>query len=251
MLGAPVADRQMGCLDMDCGFAYSSVDLSLENGRYKDYVDGVFDSQGRTIDFTITNFKTNYGYVGLNYGITDFVEAYTRVGGSKAWFGDSIWEDSEEFDSDTVLAFGIGLKVSFFEQENLKLGVLFNLDAAHYDGQLSARHWAASGWTPDYIDMKLAQCKLAVGADCKLAEGFSLYGGPLLHFIGGRMDDETYMVDEGYLMNTSYRWDIKEDSVFGGYIGAKAELAGIYFMAFEFQHTASADTAGLSLGLRF
>ncbi len=252
MLGAPVAGQQMGSFDIGGGFTYSVVDLSIENGKWKEYVDGVFDSQGRTIDFTIEDFKTSNGYSSISFGVTDYVEAFARMGGSKAWFGDSIWEDSEEFDSDTELAFGVGLKVTFFEQENLKLGGLFNVDTVHYDGQLNARHWAASGWAPDYVDIRLAQFKLAVGADYMLMEGFSVYGGPYVHFIDGRMDDETYMADsEGALVNTSYHWDIKEDSVFGGYIGAKAELAGIYFLAFEFQHTASADTAGLSLGLRF
>jgi hypothetical protein len=257
LLGSPSAGMKQGWLSVGADLAYSVDDLELSNGTWRDYIDGVFDGDGKTSDLTIKDFKTNSGYANLSYGVTDFFEVFARMGGSKARFGDSIWRNSEKFHSEAEPAFGIGCKVTFLDLNNseysyFKLGAIFQADTAEYNGQLYADNWAKMGWTPDYVEVRMTQLKIAFGADCTLAEGFSVYGGPFLHFISGEFYDDTYMVDGGgSLLNTEYKWDIKEDSAFGGYVGLRGELAGIYSLTFEFQHTASADVIGISLGCQF
>ena len=55
----------------------------------------------------------------------------------------------------------------------------------------------------------------------------------------------------GELLNSEYSWDINEDSVFGGYVGAQLEVAEGCSVNGEYQKTAAADAFGASILWRF
>jgi hypothetical protein len=52
-------------------------------------------------------------------------------------------------------------------------------------------------------------------------------------------------------LNSKYDWEIDEDSVFGGYIGAQLEVAEGCSFNVEYLKTAAADAFGASILWRF
>lgn len=248
-LGPPSSDIEQGQFKIGTDYSHSNMDLKLNNGIVIEYLDGFFYGWDEAVDLTLKNFKVNRGYANLGYGIADNFEAFFRLGGSSAEFGDSIWEDSEKFDSRAEPAAGFGVKATFFEEHNLKLGGLIQANWAGYDGKLNAKHWASS----DFVEIDITEIQFAVGVTCILSYRVSVYGGPFLHFIDGELNDVYSEVDTdtGGLLTSDYSWDIEQDSTFGGYLGTQMELAENCSLNIEFQHTAAANAFGASIAWRF
>ncbi len=248
-MGPPATDIEQGQFKIGADYSHSNMDLELNNGTWLEYLDGIFYDWGEAVDLTLKNFKINRGYTNLGYGIADNFEAFFRLGGSNAKFSDSIWEDSEKFDSRAEPAIGFGIKATFFEEYNLKLGGLLQANWAGYDGKLNAKHWAAS----DFTEVDITEIQIAVGITCILSDRVSVYGGPFLHFLDGELNDIFSEVDTGTggLLTSEYSWDIEQDSTFGGYLGTQMELAENCSLNIEFQHTATADAFAASFSWRF
>jgi hypothetical protein len=246
-MGPPTAGLQHGQFKAGVDYSHSIMDLELSNGTWIEYFDGVFWDEGEAVPFTLKNFRTNRAYASLGYGAAENCEAFLRVGGTNARFGDSIWEDGERYDSSTDFAISSGIKATFFEDGNLKLGGLFQASWAQYDGILDASHLPA----PDFVTINLAEIQIAVGATYTLTDHVSIYGGPFLHYVNGDLDDVFSREDGGGLLTSEYYWEVNEGSVFGGYIGARVELAEDCSLNIEYQHTAAADAVGASLMWRF
>jgi hypothetical protein len=248
-LGPPSSDIEQGQFKIGIDYSHSDMDLELNNGIVTEYLDGFYYDWDEALDFTLKNFKTDRGYANLGYGIADNFEVFFRLGCTSAEFGDSIWEDSEKFDSRAEPAVGFGAKATFFEEYNLKLGAIIQANRAGYDGKLNAKHWAAS----DFVEMDLTEVQIAMGVTCILSDRVSVYGGPFLHFIDGELNDlySEIDTDTGGLLTSDYSWDIEQDSVFGGYLGTQMELAENCSLNIEFQHTSAADAFGASIAWRF
>ncbi|MHC4425140.1 MAG: outer membrane beta-barrel protein [Planctomycetota bacterium] len=247
-MGPPAAGLKQGQFKAGVDYSHSEMDLELSEGTWIEYIDGVFWDSGEAVPFTLKELKINRTYASFGYGAGDNCEVFLRVGGTNAKFGDSLWEDAERYDSSTDFAIGGGVKVTFLEAGDLKLGGLFQANWAEYDGILDATHWAA----PDFVEIDIAEIQIAVGATYDLADNFSIYGGPFLHFVSGDLDDIFSEVDGGGgLLTSEYVWDIDEDSTFGGYIGAQFELGENCSFNIEYQSTAAAEALGASLTLKF
>jgi hypothetical protein len=248
-MGPPAAGLEQGQAKAGVDYSYSEMDVELSDGTWVEYLDGAFFDSGDAVSFTLKNVEMNRGYANLGYGVADNFEAFVRVGGTNAKFGDSIWEDDEAFDSDTDFAIGGGIKATFLEAGGLKLGGLLQANWSEFDGKLTAEHWAAS----DFVEIDIAEVQIAAGASYTWAERVSIYGGPFLHFISGDLQDTFSEVDAGSggLLTSEYSWDIEEKWVLGAYIGVQLELSENGAFNIEAQHTAEADAVGLSLTLRF
>jgi hypothetical protein len=249
IMGPPAAELEQGWFRGGIEYSNSKIDIELNNGIWTEYLDGLFYDQGEALDLTIKDYRINRTYAGLGYGFSDNFEAFLRIGGQNARFNDSIWEDSENFDSSAEFAFGGGFKVTLYEEDNLKLGGLFQANMTSLDGQLSASHWSAS----DFVEVDMAEVQIALGASCKCNEHLSVYGGPFLHFISGDIKDHFSQVDSGSggLLTSIYAWDIEEDSVFGGYFGVQMEFAENCSLNLEYQHTSGARAFGIGMLWKF
>lgn len=248
-IGPPVADMEFGQFKFGVDFSHTNMDFELKNGIWFEYLDGVFDNWGDAVDLTLKDFEANRYYAKLGYGISDNCEAFFRLGGSSAEFGDSLWEDNEEFDSNAEPAFGFGIKATFLDEGNFQLGGLIQANWSEYDGMLYASHWASS----DFVEVDMAEIQIALGMNCMLSDRVSVYGGPFFHFLDGELYDTFTEVDAGTggLLTSEYLWDIEQDSVFGGYLGTKMELTDNCFLNIEFQHTSAADAFGASIAWKF
>lgn len=248
-MGPPVAGLKQGQFKAGVDYSYSEMDLELTDGIFVEYLDGALSDTGEATTFTLKDFKAGKVYVNLGYGFADNCEAFLRVGGTKGKFGDSIWLDSEQFDSGSNLAVGGGVKATFFEEGGLKLGALIQGSWAQYQGELDSPNWTG----PDFVDIDIAEFQIAVGASYTWEGGISVYGGPFFHFVDGDLDDTVgaSITGGGELLNSEYAWDINEDSVFGGYLGIQLEFVEGCFFNVEYQGTAAANGFGASLMWRF
>jgi hypothetical protein len=251
MMGPPAASLEHGQLKIGIDYSYSEVDLELNNGRYVTYLDGWFDEAGSKHSYALKNMKVRKFYANLGYGLAYNLDSFIRIGGTNARFGNSsfspeFWPGGEEFDSHTDFSVGFGLKGTFYEEDNLKLGGLFQVNRSEFDGAIQPADWPVAD---DYVEMGLTEIQIAVGVTCKLSESFSVYGGPFFHFINGEWDDvySEITTETPYQLRTSkYSWDIEEDSI-GGYLGANLNLGENCAFNIEFQHTSAADIIGLNL----
>jgi hypothetical protein len=244
-MGPPVAGLAQGQIKIGVDYSDSKMDLKLTRGKWTELLDGVPLDAGDAVSFTLEDFKAYRTYANVGFGASDNLEAFVRVGGTQGRFGDSIWEDGEDFDGSTDFAAGGGIKATFFEEGALRVGGLIQGSWAEYNGTLCAPQWPAA----DRVEIDLTQVQAAVGAAYTWAERFSIYGGPFLHFVSGDLDDTIHEVDTatGGLLASHYSWDIEEDSVFGAYAGAQLELTDNCSFNIEYQRTAAADAVALSL----
>lgn len=248
-MGPPTAGLRQGQFEVGVDYSYSKMDLELREGQWIEHLDGLFYDSGDAVSFMLKDLKVSKGYANFGYGVADNCEVFLRMGGANAKFGDSIWEDDEKFDNGTDFATGGGIKATFYEEDNIKLGGLFQANWAEFDGALEAPHWAA----PDLVGINMAEVQIAVGATYTLTDLVSIYGGPFLHFIHGDLEDIYSEVDvgSGGLLTSNYTWDVDEDSIFGGYVGVKLELVEECSFSIELQHTVTAYAFGASLMWRF
>ena len=248
-MGPPSTNMQHGQFSIGTDFSHSNTDLELNNGVWVEHLDGVFWDWGEAVDLKLKNFEVNRGYVHLGYGISENCEAFFRIGGSSAEFGDSIWEDSEEFDSRAEPALGFGVKATLFDGGNFKFGGLVQTNWAGFDGKLDASHWASS----DFVEVDMVEVQIAAGVTLMLSDRVSIYCGPFAHFINGELDDTFSAIDTGTggLLTSQYLWDIEENSAFGGYLGTQMELTENCSLNMEFQHTSAADAFGMGIAWRF
>jgi len=246
-MGPPMAGLRGGQFEEGADYSYSTMDLKLNEGKWIEYLDGVFYDSGEAVSLTLKNFKMNKGYVNLGYGVADNLDLFLRLGGANAKFGDSLWEDTEKFNSYTDFAIGCGIKATFYKEDNLKVGGLFQASWAEFDGKLKAAHWAAA----DSVEIDVTEIQVAIGPTYRLTDRVSIYGGPFFHFVDGDLVDEFSEMSEGGLLTSKYSWDVDERAIFGGYIGAQVDLSKNSSFNIEYQHTAAADALGASLIWRF
>ncbi len=246
-MGPPTAGLRQGQFEEGIEYSYGTMDLKLNNGIWIEQLDGVFYDSGNADSLTLRNFKTNKAYFNLGYGIIDGLDVFLRLGATNVTFGDSIWEDAEKFDNHADFTVGCGIKATFYEHDNLKLGGLFQASWAEFDGQLNAAHWAAA----DFVEMSVTEIQVAVGPTYKLADHISIYGGPFFHFVVGDLDDKFSEASGGGLLTSQYSWDVNESSIFGGYIGAQVDIAENFFFNIEYQQTAAADALSAGFVWRF
>jgi len=256
-MGLPAAGLRQEEFSVGIDYSHSNMDLELNEGIYHDYAYGTYNSSGDLESLILKDFKVDRGYINLGYGISDMMEAFLRVGGTSAKFGESLFE-GEQFDGNMDFSIGAGVKATFYEDEKLKIGGLFQVNWSQFDGALKADDWP----NPDYpgadnIKVEIAEVQIAVGPTYKLEEDVLIYGGPFYHYVNGDLDD-TYsapVIEEGsmveYFLTTEYSWAMEEDASYGGYIGTRLELAHYCSFNMEYQLTGAAYCIGASITWRF
>lgn len=168
-----------------------------------------------------------YGVIGT--GISDDIEAFVRIGAAKVQQDDL---DSVIGDADG-LAFGGGLKATLKQEDNVKWGVLAQLN------------WMDTEFdTNPSLEISMLELQIAFGPTVQISDNFSVYGGPFLKFVDGDLE----------LSGTSVSSEISEDSILGGYLGMQIDvdakenqIGNGYFIFGEGQYTN--DGWGLATGI--
>lgn len=252
LMGPPVAELEQGTFEAGIEYTNSKMDLELTNGFVDDFFEGEWLGTDEWHDVTLKDLTINRAYVRIGYGIVDYAEVFLRLGGLNAKFGDSIWEDSEKFHSGSELAGGAGVKLTFYQEAGFKLGGLFQFNTSSFDGQMKSPYWPAS----DFVEVDISEAQFAVGASFVCNEYLTVYGGPFLHLTGGNLKDELTELDTDDpnnpgIIKSDFNWDIEQESVLGGYIGAQFNFTHSCSLNFEYQQTADARAFGIGFLFNF
>lgn len=202
------------------GFVFASSDTDYEISGY-----------GESYTATDIDWKTYLARIG--YGLSDDCELYSLLGFSKC--------STDDFSGSTEFAWGFGTKFTVAKSDPVTWGGLFQmLSMSSEDSATSEVPFY--GYTSASVDVQLFDIQIAFGPTYT-QEAFSIYGGPFLHFVDGDLDVRAN--------GDSVSVNIKQESEFGGYIGAMIELAESSSVFCEYQMTGDASAIGAGIVWRF
>lgn len=260
MLGPPSAELESGIFSGGIEYASSKMDLKLIEGKVDAYFNGGPTYSGEYPSETIKDFEVTTFYATAGYGIVENYEVFLRMGIASAEFGDTLWEEGEDFDSNIDFAIGGGFKATFYEGFDWKVGGIFQVNWTELDGELDSSAWVIP--QPHFVEISSTEMQIAIGVTYLRSSRLSIYGGPFMHFISGDFDyklnkiaeisnPENPEIKEIGFVNQKYSWEFNEGPTYGGYIGAQIKLFENGFGNVEYQQTSDAEVFGAGLLLRY
>lgn len=247
-LGPPTGDLEKGMFRGGIEYSFSTMDLDLIEGKVNVYRNGLPLGTGTADSLTIDDFQVNTLYASIGYGLFENCEVFFRMDAAKAKFGDSLWQEGEEFDGNQDLAIGAGIKATFFETFAWKIGGVFQISRAELDGKLDSSSWSIP--QPHFIEISTTEMQIAMGVSYMYSRRVSLYGGPFAHFISGNFDYAFNRISKDFDTG-EYSWEINEGPTFGGYFGAQINIARNTSANIEYQQTSNANVFGANIMMRY
>jgi len=236
-MGPPTAGLKTGQLRAGAEYSYSNMDFKADWGDGDEY--------------TAKDIKLNIFAANIGYGLTDDWEGFVRLGAGNAK-GSYSDEDESEITGDYKFVWGLGTKYTFLKQENIDWGVLFQIGWLKTEGSESGTYVDGEytdTWEDTY-NLDVYDIEIAIGPTWKAAEGLKIYGGPFFNLIRGDLDiDEEGNDGEPY--SDSWSADVKEKSIFGGYMGAQWDFIQNASVFGEFQLTGGGWTFATGVGWKF
>ncbi len=203
-LGTPTSDLKTGQFGVGVDYAYSETKIKI-------------DDLGDRL-------KTNMLLANLGYGVTDEWKGFIRLGTGNA--------SIEDFSGDYGFALGWGTKYTFLKYNKFDWGALFQMN------------WL---WSEDKVLGETAKVKpydivIALGPNYHLDENISIYGGPLLQWVRGKV---TFVGETG---------NIKEDkgkNFLGGFAGVQAAICQNTSLYGEIQFFGGGWAVGTGVAWKF
>jgi len=249
LMGPPTAEIEKGMFRAGIDYAFSDMDLELIEGEGTTFRNGALLGSGTAASLPISGFEVNTLYATVGYGVFENCEAFLRMGAANATFGDSFWNEGEDYDSDYNFAIGAGIKVNFYEGFDWKIGGVIQINRSELGGKLDSSAWVIP--QPQIVDISTTEIQIAIGTTYMYSKQLSIYGGPFAHFISGDLDFQFNRVTDQFFDVGEFSWEINEGPTFGGYLGAQYEFAQNYFANIEYQHSSDADVFGLSIQMKY
>lgn len=249
LMGPPNVELDKGMLSGGIEYSFSSIDLNLIEGNAIIYRNGVPLGSGTVESVTIKNLDINTLYAIVGYGIVENYEVFLRMGAAKATFGDSLWDEGEDFDSNIDFAIGAGIKANFYQGFNWKVGGIFQINRTELDGKLDSSSWGIT--QPNFVEISSTEMQIAMGVTYLWTSRVSVYGGPFVHFISGNFDYTFNRILDANFDTGEFSWEFKEGPTYGGYLGAQIKLGNNSSANLEFQQTSDANIFGANISLRY
>ncbi len=249
LMGPPTAEIEKGAFRAGIEYSFSDMDLKLKEGKGTTYRNGELLGSGPIPSETIKDFEVNTLYATIGYGIFENCEGFLRMGAANATFGDSLWNEREDFESDLDFAIGAGIKMNFYKEFNWRIGGVIQINRAELDGKLDSSSWTIP--QPQLVEISTTEIQIAIGATYMHSKRLSIYGGPFTHFISGDFDFEFNKIIDGEFYVGDYSWEINEGPTFGGYLGAQIELYKNISANLEYQYSSDASVLGAGLLMKY
>jgi hypothetical protein len=212
-MGPPAATKDQGEWDLDLSAVYSSTDM-------------VAEATDTGVETTIESFDMFSALVGGSYGlVTDRVEVFARVG----------YTDMEDLNGD--FSGGVGGRITTNLGREVSWGIVGQ--AMYFQGDDCATFGGVDG----DADLEITVYQIAAGP-CWHSDSLCVYGGPFAYFISG----DLWAREE--ITGTIYRWDVEEDTQWGGYAGIEFEIKGLD-LNIEYQLTPDSYCIGGGIACRF
>jgi len=249
LMGPPTAEIEKGAFRAGIEYSFSDMDLELIEGTGITFRNGELLGSGAAASQTIDGFEINTLYATIGYGIFENCEGFLRMGAANATFGDSLWDEGEDYDSDIDFAIGAGIKMNFYKEFNWKIGGIIQINQTELDGKLDSSSWTIP--QPQIVDISTTEIQISIGATYMYSRRLSIYGGPFAHFISGDFDFYFNRVTDEFFDVGEFSWEINEGPIYGGYLGAQYELTKNIYANMEFQSSSDANMFGLSLLMKY
>jgi hypothetical protein len=276
-MGPAVAELKKNQFSLGAEYVAGRMDLELDHGKVtrRGYINHVLSSNasGPLNKYKITGMHLDKVWGKIGYGINDDWEVFLRLGTADMDFdysrdmrcinGDcSTFPSGQKMDGHNEFAIGFGTKVTFYKKEKLKFGGLFqiswNKSGGTDRGPLDAAS-SISGTATRYshsVNANLVEIQAAVGPEYRLTDNISIYGGPFIHYVQGRLKGHYYEAGTsggGSLIEytSDYSYNIERNLYFGGYIGLGMNITKNVSTNIEFQHTNAAEAVALNLTWKF
>ncbi len=234
-------------------YAYQKMDLELFGKVREDLGAGWLPCD--YTKYKIEDLESNIFLGSLGCGICDNWDAfvYAGVAGNKDEITETLGCGStgnQYYGSggDYEAAWGFGTRATFCQDGNLTWGGLFQMAWSSIDSS-SLKLRGDPVFSGD-LELDFWEIQVAAGPTLQL-DGFSIYGGPFLHFVKGDMSLEGTTVDLGTTQRVMSKTDIREESNFGAYVGAQWDIAEDTILYTEYQFTGDASGAGMGVIWKF
>lgn len=253
-MGPPKASLDQNQWAVGIDYANGTMDLEASSTIYETQV-GQPDLEPYDVKHNIKDLQSNIVMGRVGYGISGNWDAFVRLGIADGdgdmdqTYADGVTEKFKGFDGDFGFAWGFGTKVTFWEDDKITWGGLFQitwLDPDDSDISLSGE--------PEYsgtADIDFWEIQIALGPTWRANDKLCVYGGPFLHIVDGDLDIRGEMVDMGAEIHMKTSGDIEEESQFGGYVGASWDVRKDISCYLEGQFTGDAWGIGLGAVRRF
>ena len=212
-MGPPAATIDKGQFAAGLGYCWSKVDMEVSALGFTTTV----EDQG------IETFLAN-----LVFGLHENWELQIDLGASDTEF--------EQGSQATDFTGGFILRTTFGKKGEVKWG---GTSSVHWYKIQGGGVYDGIPWTEEDC---WSEIQFSVGPTWE-RDRWCLYGGPFLHFINGEFDGTVGGID--------ISGDFEEDSIFGGFVGARIGLTTNTELGIEYQQTGSAHAFGASILFRF
>jgi len=248
-LGPPAAGLDAEQFSIGLDYSVRDLTLSLDGKREaRVRLDGVEqdnpdESFSEDHDFDSDMIFTNFGY-----GVSENLEIFARFGLA------DISDRNSEFVSGKEFAWGFGTKVTFYDEDALKLGVLCQMVMTSGENTLINDDFGVEVEMPTEMDWY--EIKIAAGPSYELNENVLIYGGPFYQVINGDIDADGFVreveTDEGIVhIDLSMSTEVEATTNFGGYIGTQLDIGDNFFFAVEYQFTGDNNAFGAGFVYKF
>ena len=248
-MGPPTETLEKG--QWSIGFNADSLETDL---KINDIRGTTFFTADTAHDFLIDSIMGK-----LAHGVNDNLEVYFGFGVSDVEYEEArlqtIGPPTEitgtVFESDSGFTAEIGTKVTFYDEGPLGIGASFQFSWFSLEGIYSEVKWIDNVFDSQgagELETDIMVFQFAPGISYELFNAFTLYGGPLWQWIDGEGDADGL---NGSLTGQQGKGDIRQDSVFGGWIGLHQSIGSDTSINLEWQATGSADTFAFSITNRF
>lgn len=233
-LGPPKAFVGHGKWLVDVEYAHEDIDLtSCGKGLFFDW-NGSDPIEGRITKFGIEDLESDMFFGSLAYGLCDTWDLYARLGAANAKdkleaFGTalSLPGESYDFSGSHGFAWGVGTRGTFCQWGSWTLGAVGQVTWVNPGDDDVSWSYESEGTVFDLrgdVEIDWRQFQVGLGVTYQ-ADGWWVYGGPCWFFVNGELDSTIMEAQDG---SPTYRYeyshDLREESEFGGWVGAGCQL---------------------------
>jgi len=262
LMGPPRALIGQDQWNVGLGYSYSQMDLEASGESREDPGSGIWGPWlGSKHD--IKDLTSNLVLGQFGYGVSENVDVFLCLGVSDAQ------DDMEEstagvypgdkytgLDGGLGFAWGLGARATFWKDGDVTWGGLLQVlweNPSEGDISLNPEPPTLPNRLTGDVELDLREIQVAVGPTVQL-EGFSVYGGPFLHFVEGDIETSVSGLDSSGippLDRVELSEDIKEESELGVYVGLQGEADAETSWYAEYRMTSDAWGLGIGAVRRF